>query len=165
MKDPVNDPLAVTLFIDFLAIRAGNYEYLSDLFENYGKLKNWDMLPNFLYNVSFAYHKLFEKTGDEKWKRKEKELVKTALIRFPSFVGALVDRLGLEPSDEVKKSGHFDTKLRCPKGIRILVNIVLKHSFDFWSQGYQLKWLQENATEFSKHLKEYRKEVTEWDAQ
>ncbi|CAD5206564.1 unnamed protein product [Bursaphelenchus okinawaensis] len=163
-KDPKNDPLAMTLLIDFIALKSGNYNYLADVFEEYRKTKNWEMLPNFLYSTAYACHKLYEKTGDEVYLVKEKELTKLALIRFPQVIGALVQRMGLDPTDTVKATGHFGySETSVPLGIRMLVNIFFKHSYTFWSHGPQLAWLQQISEEFASNFKTHKSKINEWN--
>jgi len=57
LLDPVGklgDPLAVTLMIDFYAIKAGEYQWLINLYDFWAPIRNLCQLPNWAYSVALA---------------------------------------------------------------------------------------------------------------
>lgn len=56
--DPENDPLAMILVIDYFALRAQQYEWLIQLYEEWEITNNLSQLPNMAYSYAMAlfYH-------------------------------------------------------------------------------------------------------------
>merc|ERR1711892_1469714 len=52
--DPVSDPLAVVLLLDFYALRARQYRWLVDLYTAWDPERNLHQLPNMSYSPALA---------------------------------------------------------------------------------------------------------------
>lgn len=53
--DPIEDPLCVLLMIDYYAIKAEEYQYFIQLFDEFEVRRNVSILPNFAYTLALAY--------------------------------------------------------------------------------------------------------------
>ena len=52
--DPEEDPLCTLLLMDYYCIKAEEYTYFVQLYEEYEALRQISMLPNFLYSYALA---------------------------------------------------------------------------------------------------------------
>jgi hypothetical protein len=109
--DPVNDPLCVTLMIDFYALKAAEYEWLIKLFNFWEKSRNLDQLPNFSYSIPLAYHLLSLKNSggqSEEFASKADNMIQYAMIMFPSILLPLLDKVGVQIDSRVKHHNYFN---------------------------------------------------------
>jgi hypothetical protein len=53
--DPEGDPLAIKLAIDFYALRAREYTWLIDFYDEWETTKNLSQLPNFAFSTAVAH--------------------------------------------------------------------------------------------------------------
>merc|ERR1719328_403122 len=67
--DPLVDPLAMVLLIDFYALRARQFQWLVDLYDAWDPIRNLSQLPNFAYSVALA---AFQQSQDKKEESEEK---------------------------------------------------------------------------------------------
>lgn len=51
-----SDPLAVTLMIDFYALKSGQFKWLCELYECWNDERNLNQLPNWAYSAALAYY-------------------------------------------------------------------------------------------------------------
>lgn len=179
-KNSVEDPLAIILFLDTIALRSKNYQFLVSFYEQFevslnversGKLclfqqqRNLDMLPNFLYSTAYAYNCLFEKSNSEEHLQKSKELISKAYVRFPVILAQIIEQLSIDAGPSLKKENLFQTSNidRETVGVKLLVKIYLHHSLSFWKQPERLAWLESTSSEFVSTLTpSIRSEVKGW---
>ncbi|KAK8734951.1 hypothetical protein OTU49_005742, partial [Cherax quadricarinatus] len=120
---PDDDPLAVSLMIDFYALRAQEYEWLVALFDLYEPSKNLSMLPSFAFSVPLAlFHlsvgvdqssardkrelvkaaALAEELGTpEEMRKRADTMIQKALIMFPGVLVPLLDKCNIQPDPVV----------------------------------------------------------------
>jgi hypothetical protein len=120
-KNPADDPLAITLSLDMIALKGKNYQFLVDFYEQFAvsfylnsnnhptfqSKRNLDMLPNFLYSTAYAYNCLFEKSGDEMYLYKSTELIHKAYTRFPFVLSQILSELSIDPGPAMSKEAMF----------------------------------------------------------
>lgn len=90
--DPEIDPLAMKLSIDYYALRAKQYEWLVQLYEEWEPTKNLSQLPNMAYSYALALFQL-HKNGDTIL---ADEAIRYAVMMFPGVVRPLLDSLSVQ---------------------------------------------------------------------
>jgi len=118
--DPEGDPLCATLMIDFYAIKAGEYEWLVQLYKFWEYSKNLAQLPNFAYSVALAYYLMStnedkdkstaqsETKPDEDYFEKSNSLLQYALLMFPSVLLPLLDKCSVQCDSRAKNHAFFN---------------------------------------------------------
>jgi len=115
--DPGTDPLCVTIMIDFYALKAGEAEWLTELFKFWEKERNLDQLPNFSYSVALAYHLLASQAEGFKyegtWKTEELSkkadwMIQYAIMMFPSILLPLMDKIGVQMDSRARNHSYFN---------------------------------------------------------
>lgn len=99
--DPDNDPLCVTLLLDYYAIRAEQYQYLVRLYREWDAERNLCQLPNFAFSVPLAlFHMARAGAGEDTMSSDELEADKMVclpycLCRKPSIMLSHDTKAGL----------------------------------------------------------------------
>lgn len=115
--DPDTDPLCSTLMIDFYAVKAGEIQWLVDLYNFWEKPRNLSQLPNFSYSVALSYHLLAEKAARSSSKTSEEDLqlaekadslIQYAILMFPSVLLPLLDKLGVQIDTRAKLHNYLN---------------------------------------------------------
>ncbi|KAI6178729.1 Hc38 [Aphelenchoides besseyi] len=151
-KDLNNDPLAISLLFDVLALKSGNCSFLTAFYEEFNDERNLDMLPNFLYSTAYAYYRQFERS-------------KKAYTRFPFVLSQILENLSVDSGKSLSKATIFyDNQFeRETVGMKLLVKIYLHHTLSFWKQANQLAWLESTSTEFVRDYDtKLKSEAKEW---
>ncbi|KAI6203471.1 hypothetical protein M3Y94_00560500 [Aphelenchoides besseyi] len=150
-KDLDNDPLAISLIFDVLALKSGNFTFLTTFYEEFNEQRNLDMLPNFLYSTAYAYQRQFERSGSDDDLVKSNELI--------------LENLSVDSGKSLSKATIFhDNQFeRETVGMKLLVKIYLHHTLPFWKQPNQLAWLESTSTEFVRDYDtKLKTEAKEW---
>lgn len=100
--DADGDPLAVKLFLDFYALRAREYEWFIELFEEWESLKNLSQLPNFAYSIAIAHFQI--SNGDT---HKADDLLRDALLMFPGVLVPLLEQCSIQVDQRVSLHPYF----------------------------------------------------------
>lgn len=100
--DPDGDPLAVKLMIDFYALRAKEYTWLIELFNEWENTKNLSQLPNFAFSIPVAYFHVSH--GDT---TKADQLLQDALLMFPGLLMPLLEKCSVQIDNRVAKHNYF----------------------------------------------------------
>jgi hypothetical protein len=117
--DPGTDPLCATLMIDFYAIKAGEAEFLVNMYKFWEKERNLDQLPNFSYSVALAYHLLASKAEGFKYEgnltieelnERADKMIQYALLMFPSVLLPLMDKLGIQMDTRARNHAYFNSR-------------------------------------------------------
>ncbi|KAK0429166.1 hypothetical protein QR680_011230 [Steinernema hermaphroditum] len=158
LKDPDGDELATLLEIDTWALKAKEYEYVVELFENF-KHKRMDLLPNFLYSLALAYFRL-----GEGYENKASEALEKALLNFPTVLTQLLDKIGIQPDKNIDNNNDMNgiAHSRTTPGFKMLTDIYVHHSYELWKEPEVLSWLEaETANIVPKFSKELKQEFQE----
>lgn len=98
--DPVNDPLAVILTIDFYAIRSKQYDFLITLYKEWEHSHNLALLPNMAYSYALAmYHANKLDNADD--------ALQYALAMFPGILKLLLGEMGIQVDSRVMSHKYF----------------------------------------------------------
>uniref|UniRef100_A0A1I8AKY5 Transcription factor 25 n=1 Tax=Steinernema glaseri TaxID=37863 RepID=A0A1I8AKY5_9BILA len=161
LKDPDGDELATLLEIDTWALKAKEYWYVIDLFDNFTH-KRMDLLPNFLYSVALAYFRL-----GEGYEQKASEALQRALLSFPTVLTQLLDKMGIQPDKSIDNNTEMNAFAhdKMTPGFKMLSDIYVHHSHELWKEPEVLAWLEAESTKivprFSKELKKEFREKKE----
>lgn len=138
--DPVNDPLAIILLIDFYAIRAKQYEWLVQLYEEWEATNNLSQLPNMAYSYALALFHL--KRTDE-----ADRALQYALLMFPAVLRLLLDELGIQPDSRVIGHSYFasSTYDKAAVALQQLTSMYVCRSKLVWRDTEILPWLERNV--------------------
>uniref|UniRef100_A0A1B0GM61 Uncharacterized protein n=1 Tax=Phlebotomus papatasi TaxID=29031 RepID=A0A1B0GM61_PHLPP len=101
--DPINDPLAVILVIDYYAIRAKQYEWLVELYLQWEKSNNLSQLPNMAYSFALA---LFLLNTENDCVSADTSL-QYALLMFPGVLRLLLDALSIQVDSRANSHSYF----------------------------------------------------------
>eukprot|EP00111_Clytia_hemisphaerica_P019135 TCONS_00056507-protein len=134
--DPEEDPLCTLLMIDYYAIKAEEYAYFIQLFDEYETLRNISMLPNFLY--SFALAKFYQGKTEE-----ANKAIRKALIRFPSLFVELMDKCGVSVDDTLRHFPLFDpvSYIQQSKPLNALCALYIGRSHVLWKAPEVIDWI------------------------
>ncbi|KAL5966213.1 Transcription factor 25 [Taenia solium] len=118
LLDPDNDPLAIILAIDFLAISTEEYEFLIDFYDIWNPKRNLNLLPNFAFSMPLV--RWLQRNRPRKRKQNVDHLhpeeidrmLQDALIMFPGFLTRLMHHVKVGGTDNLDKSVLFGKEVR-----------------------------------------------------
>lgn len=166
---PDDDPLAVSLMMDFYALRAQEYSWLVMLYDHYEPTKNLSMLPNFSFSVPLALFHLSNGSGQtssrdkresskaaalaeelgtpEAMRERADSMLQRALITFPGLLLPLLDKCSIQPDPLVASHAFFGPKAQTSqsKGLSQLVNLYVGRCFHVWKEAGVMHWLEDNV--------------------
>ncbi|KAK3863461.1 hypothetical protein Pcinc_030768 [Petrolisthes cinctipes] len=167
---PDDDPLAVSLMIDFYALRAQEYSWLVALYDQYEPSKNLSMLPSFAFSVPLALFHLSTEGEQRQGTKDKRELSKAlalaeelgsredirqradnmlqcALILFPGVLMPLLDKCSIQPDAEVAAHKFFgpSAQLDQSKGLSQIVKLYVGRCFHVWKEAGVMSWMEENV--------------------
>lgn len=90
--DPVNDPLAMILVVDYYALRSKQYDWLIELYDEWETKNNLSQLPNMAYSYALA---LFYKYKGGNLELADKYL-QYAVFMFPGVVKTLLNAISVQ---------------------------------------------------------------------
>lgn len=166
---PEDDPLAVSLMIDFYALRAQEYSWLVALYDLYEPTKNLSMLPSFAFSVPLALFHLSEGidlpagkdkresskaaalvedlgTSEEMRERADK-MLQRALIMFPGVLMPLIEKCSIQPDPVVVSHPFFGpaSQIDQSKGLSQIVNLYVGRCYHVWKEAGVMGWLEESV--------------------
>lgn len=103
--DPVTDPLAMILVLDYYALRSKQYEWLVQLYDEWGSSHNLAQLPNMAYSYALALFYL-NKNGDLDSADKA---IQYAIMMFPGVVKPLLDALSVQVDSRANSHTYIST--------------------------------------------------------
>ncbi|MPC08355.1 Transcription factor 25 [Portunus trituberculatus] len=166
---PDDDPLAVSLMMDFYALRAQEYSWLVMLYDTYEPTKNLSMLPNFSFSVPLALYHLSNGSGQtssrdkresskaaalaeelgnpETMRERADAMLQRALITFPGLLLPLLDKCSIQPDPVVASHAFYGPKAQTnqSKGLSQLVNLYVGRCFHVWKEAGVMHWLEDNV--------------------
>lgn len=104
--DPVSDPLAMILVLDYYALRAKQYEWLVQLYDEWESTNNLSQLPNMAYSYALALFYL-NKNGNLELADKA---IQYAVLMFPGAVKPLLDALSVQPDARTNSHKFISTQ-------------------------------------------------------
>ncbi|CAG0881240.1 unnamed protein product [Darwinula stevensoni] len=134
--DPDEDPLAVLLYIDTLAIQSKEFEYLLEMNGLWETSRNLSQLPNFAFSVPLAQYHLNRDEADT--------ALQEAILRFPAFVSLLMDKCGIQSDRVTSQHPHFSQQHS--DGLMKLIKLYVARSYKIWKLPEVLRWLEENMS-------------------
>ncbi|NWI94288.1 TCF25 factor, partial [Pitta sordida] len=152
--DPENDPLCVLLLIDFLALRAREYTFLTRLFQEWESHRNLSQLPNFAFSVPLAYFSLSqqeERPELERGQARERaaRLIQLALIMFPSVLMPLLDHCSVQPDARVASHPFFGLNAQVSQSpaLNQLTSLYVGRTHGLWKDPAVVAWLEPHVHE------------------
>ena len=139
--NPIDDPLAIRLLLDYYAIRSEEYNYLIRFHTEENQRLNLDGLPNFAFSVALAFFRTssFERAN---------EVLQNALLRFPSILKYLLDKLSIKPDRAVEKCRFFsDSERNESNALRCVQQLYIVRMFNEWKNKEELEFLQTNVSQ------------------
>lgn len=103
--NPSEDPLAILLLLDYFAIRSDEYQYFIRFHAEQNQRLNLDGLPNFVFSLALANFRISDI-------EKASEVLQDALLRFPTVLKYLLDKLSVRPDRNVERSTFFSNSER-----------------------------------------------------
>ncbi|XP_041986920.1 uncharacterized protein LOC121738752 [Aricia agestis] len=146
--DP-SDPLGVQLIIDTLALRAREHQWLIDTINHLTIKKNAAYMFNMRYSYALAYfHVLTKKKEDLKV---ADNILKSAILRFPSFVKNLLDAAKQKPSPILQNSLLYTAYATATtsKSLKETINLYAHFTCTKWREQPVMQWFLRNAEEIS----------------
>lgn len=138
--DSENDPLAVILLLDFYALRAKQYEWLVELYEEWKESHSLHQLPNMAYSYALA---LFH---SKKIEASDKAL-QFALLMFPAVLHMLISELQIQTDSRIATHHYFQQnsyKLQ-PLPLQQLTSLYVCRTKMIWRDTDILPWLEKNV--------------------
>lgn len=90
--DPETDPLAMILVVDYYALRAKQYQWIVQLYEEWENTNNLSQLPNMAYSYALALFYMHRSNAVEV----ADEAIQYAILMFPGVVKTLLDALSVQ---------------------------------------------------------------------
>lgn len=139
--DPINDPLAIILIIDYYAIRAKQYEWLAQLYDEWEATNNLSQLPNMAYSYALALFYLKRTDAADC-------ALQYALLMFPGVLRMLLDELSIQPDPRVIGHSYFATSSydKATVALQQLISMYVCRSKLVWRDAEILPWLERNVT-------------------
>ncbi|RXG56985.1 Transcription factor 25 [Armadillidium vulgare] len=129
---PDDDPMAVSLMLDFYALRAREYAWLVALYDLYEPSKNLSMISKL---GSFS-----------EVRKRADEMLQKALIMFPGVVKPLLEKCNVQPDIDIDTHPYFGEKAQISmnRGLSQIVNLYVGRNFHVWKEAGVINWLEEN---------------------
>uniref|UniRef100_A0A182THS5 Transcription factor 25 n=1 Tax=Anopheles melas TaxID=34690 RepID=A0A182THS5_9DIPT len=138
--DPVNDPLAMILIVDYYAIRAKQYDWLVTLYEEWDATNNLSQLPNMAYSYAMALFHLKRTEAADK-------ALQYALLMFPGVLRPLMDELSIQADSRVAGHNYFGPGAynKALVALQQLMSLYVCRSKLVWRDAELLPWLERNV--------------------
>ncbi|XP_055301813.1 transcription factor 25 [Sitodiplosis mosellana] len=141
--DPINDPLAMILVIDYYALRAKQYEWLVQLYDELESSNNLSQLPNMAYSYALALFYL-NKNGNLDLADKA---IQYAVLMFPGVVKPLLDALSVQVDSRANSHKYISSSAydNQPAALQQLTSLYVSRSKTVWRDTDILPWLSRNV--------------------
>lgn len=140
--DPENDPLAMILVIDFLALRSQQYEWLIQLYEEWESTNNLSQLPNMAYSYAMAlfYHHPVDTTLSD-------AALQYALAMFPGVLKPLLHELSVQTDSRANTHPYFGPASVAGQRPALLQLTALYtcRTKVVWQDALLLPWMERNV--------------------
>ncbi|XP_058058996.1 ribosome quality control complex subunit TCF25 [Anopheles bellator] len=138
--DPVNDPLAMILIVDYYAIRAKQYEWLVNLYDEWEATNNLSQLPNMAYASALALFYLNRSEEADK-------ALQYALLMFPGVLRPLMEELSIQADSRMSGHNYFGPNAynKASGALQQLMSLYVCRSKLVWRDSNLLPWLERNV--------------------
>lgn len=145
--DPEQDPLAIILAMDFYALRAREYQWLIDFFEEWEPRRNLSQLPNFAFSVALAHFQLSQSQNGSGDSSLADKMLQEALIMFPGALQQLLDKCSVVVDSKMSSHPFFtlESNKNESQALGQLIQLYVIQSYHVWKEPELLPWLQRNA--------------------
>lgn len=127
--------------MDYFAIRAEEYNYLIRFYTEQNERLKLDGLPNFAYSVPLAYCRL------SLWD-KANESLQSALLRFPSILKFLLDKLSVRADRSVENCRFFsDSERHDSDALKCVEQLYVERMSNEWKEKDELDFLRNNVNQ------------------
>lgn len=137
--NPVEDPLAIVLSIDYYALRAKEFKWLIDFTDTWNSTRHLVKLPNFKYSVALAHWSLnnFEEAD---------KCLKEAIALFPSLLVPLVAKCSMQLDSSISSHTFFTVFAEATetKPLKCLTSLYVERCYHVWKDSAILPWLEKN---------------------
>ncbi|XP_055354506.1 uncharacterized protein LOC129600128 [Paramacrobiotus metropolitanus] len=163
---PKDDPLAVILMMDYLALKAKDYAYLLAFHDTLKEIKNLDLLPNFAFSVPLALYLRSQSAGGIAGENVSEEIAETMLIdgilRFPGMIPTIFEKMEIHIERDVATCPVFrHAQHESNDGLIVLQALYARRCSGFWKEASVLPWLQNTLLKIAEMVKHETEEMTE----
>ena len=127
--------------MDYYGIRAEEYNYLIRFYTEQNERLQLAGLPNFSYSISLAYFRLllFDKAN---------ECLQNALLRFPTVLKYLLDKLSVRPDRSVENCRFFsDSERHETDALKCVQQLYAVRMSNEWKERDELEFLKSNVNQ------------------
>uniref|UniRef100_UPI00358F9CE4 ribosome quality control complex subunit TCF25 isoform X2 n=1 Tax=Myxine glutinosa TaxID=7769 RepID=UPI00358F9CE4 len=156
---PEEDPLGILLVLDYLALSAKEYIFLTELHSHWEDSRNLSQLPNFAFSVPLAHWQLSKQKGIAEdraaaYLQQATMLLQNALLAFPTVLLLLLDACGVQADGEVLKHSYFGraASTRTLPALAELQCLYVGRAHVLWKDVAVLAWLEENTREVMRRV-------------
>lgn len=146
--DPIGDPLAMILAIDYYAIRSRQFEWLIELYREWETSHNLAQLPNMAYSYAMAeFYEERNRGGEAAETPKADAALQYALLMFPGALKPLLEEVGVQIDSRVNGHNYFGVNAlkTQPVALQQLVALYVCRSKLVWRDAELLPWLERNT--------------------
>jgi len=148
--DPMEDPLAGILMVDFFALRARENQWLVNFYNNLEKKRNLSQLPNITYSLALATFQL--SLTDNVEEGEADRLLQDAFINFPDVLLPLLDKCSIDVPMSVSTHSYFMDTRATPAALTTLCSLYVERTYHCWKEPEVLPWLEKNCTAVIKQI-------------
>ncbi|UJR25005.1 hypothetical protein I4U23_006366 [Adineta vaga] len=139
--DPIDDPLAILLLLEYYAIRSEEYNYLIRFYTEQNQRLNLNGLPNYVYSLALAYFRTSSLN-------QANDMLQDALLRFPSILKYLLDKLSIRPDRMVEKCRFFsDSERYDSNALKCVEQLYIVRMANEWKEKEELEFLKYNVNQ------------------
>ncbi|CAG8526705.1 16479_t:CDS:10, partial [Funneliformis caledonium] len=139
--DPVNDPLCVLNFIDYLGLKAQQHSYVLSL-ANEWTLHNLQDWPNFAYSAAIAKFQLeLRDENNSQTHEMSTKMLEKAILYFPSVILLLSEKCDIQLENDVAESSLVQ-EVPSSNHLNLLINHYVEQVSPLWTQPELIEWLQ-----------------------
>eukprot|EP00045_Choanoeca_perplexa_P012014 m.129563 g.129563 ORF g.129563 m.129563 type:complete len:708 (-) comp15851_c0_seq5:245-2368(-) len=146
------DPLGAILWLDWFALRAGEYGYLRQMAVEWQQSRHLDKLPNFAFSTALAAFLQAQEVDNTDQQQlltsQAEDQLQDALMRFPSFLTMMADKCHANIRPDILACPHFQPALspnHSERNIRMLLTLYVERCHDLWKPEHVMSWLHTGA--------------------
>ena len=139
--NPVEDPLAILLLLDYYAIRSEENAYFIRFHTEQNQRLNLDGLPNFAFSLALAHFRT------SAWDQANATL-QNALLRFPSVLKYILDKLSVRADRAVENCAYFWSSERHEtSALKCVQQLYAVRMANEWKEKDELDFLRNNVNQ------------------
>lgn len=133
--------MAIILLLDYYAVRSDEYKYLIRFFNEENHRLHLDGLPSFCYSLALSHFRL--SLIDE-----ANEILQDALLRFPTVLKYLLDKLSIKPDRSVENCRYFSHSERSESdALKCVQQLYVYRMANEWKEKDELDFLRTNVAQ------------------